>query len=687
MSGYLNIEEVETVLSNLAGEFPSMCQLIKLPNRTFENRVCHAVRLRGGGAGNRPAIMFTGGLHAREWGSCEILINLAVDLLGAFTTNKGLRYGNTTFSAADVQKILNRLDVLIFPLVNPDGRNYSQIHYAGDDGLWRKNRNPSNSGGRPGCVGVDINRNFDFLFDFGTAFSPLSQVGTEVSADPCDYLVYQGPAPFSEPETRNVKSLFDSNPGVRWFVDIHSYSQDILFSWGDDDDQTTDPTMNFRNAAFNGKRGVKGDDAYGEFIQPADLEMSRSMVQKFLDGLKGVRGKFYSGIPSFNLYPTCGTSDDYAYSRHLAGQGQGKIFAFVVEWGEEFQPLWETPGDEMPLIVADVTAGLIAVCLDAAVQSPPPGVRGIPALIQSNFGHRGNYEFVTPLIREGIGHAFQNNDGSFFWSDSTQFAADVGTVDAVSMIQSSLGPGNLEVVARVGDRLAHFFRDHAPPFAWHGPVFIQEGVTGNPVLIQSTFGTNGNFELVTPLGGGGLAHFARNNDAPGLPWSGPTPFGTDLGIVDAVSMIQSSLGPGNLEVVARVGDRLAHFFRDHAPPFAWHGPVFIQEGVTGNPVLIQSTFGTNGNFELVTPRLVTPLGGGGLAHFARNNDVPGLPWSGPTPFGTDLGIVDAVTMIQSSLGPGNLEVIARVGSTLRQFTRDHTPPFAWHVTPAPGVGL
>ncbi|MGH7965873.1 MAG: M14 family zinc carboxypeptidase, partial [Candidatus Binatia bacterium] len=265
LNRYLNVDEVETLLSNLAATFPSLCQLIELPNRTFEGRSCHAVRLRNGPADNRPAIAFTGGMHASEWGSCEILYNVAADLLGAFTENKGLQYGGATFLDSDIQKILNRLDVLIFPLVNPDGRHHSQIHYADPDGMWRKNRNPANSGGRAECIGIDINRNFDFLFDFTNTFSPLSKIKDYVSSDPCDYLVYHGPTPFSEPETKNVRFLFDSNPAIRWFIDVHSYSEDILFSWSDDDSQSGDPTMNFRNPAFNGKRGVPNDGAYGEF--------------------------------------------------------------------------------------------------------------------------------------------------------------------------------------------------------------------------------------------------------------------------------------------------------------------------------------------------------------------------------------------------------------------------------------
>jgi hypothetical protein len=99
------------------------------------------------------------------------------------------------------------------------------------------------------------------------------------------------------------------------------------------------------------------------------------------------------------------------------------------------------------------------------------------------------------------------------------------------------------------------------------------GVTGNPVLIQSRFGKMGNFELVVPAAEGGLFHFWRNNDAGGLPWSQPTPFGQGLGPVDAVTMIQSNFGsPGNLEVICRVGTALRGFWRDSGPAFNWNGP-------------------------------------------------------------------------------------------------------------------
>jgi hypothetical protein len=95
-------------------------------------------------------------------------------------------------------------------------------------------------------------------------------------------------------------------------------------------------------------------------------------------------------------------------------------------------------------------------------------------------------------------------------------------------------------------------------------------------LVQSRFGAQGNFEVVVPLAAGGLAHLWRNNDAAGLPWSAPIPFAAGVGTVDALSLIQSNFGsPGNLEVVARIGDRLALFWRESGPPFTWSGPFFF----------------------------------------------------------------------------------------------------------------
>ncbi len=204
------------------------------------------------------------------------------------------------------------------------------------------------------------------------------------------------------------------------------------------------------------------------------------------------------------------------------------------------------------------------------------GVAGIPSLIQSRFGAKGNFELVVPSATSGLNHYWRNNDvGSLPWSGATNFGASLGHVDAVSIIQSNYGnPGNLEVMCVAAGSIYFFWRDSGPAFSWNGPFHIASGVSGDVALIQSRFGTKGNFEMVAPLAGGGVGHWWRNNDNPSMPWSAPTTFGS--GHVDEVSLIESNFGsPGNLEVVVRIGSRLALFWRDSGPAFHWNGPSFI----------------------------------------------------------------------------------------------------------------
>jgi murein tripeptide amidase MpaA len=360
---YLNVEEIETALVNLAAEHPSLCQLITLPQQTVEMRTSHALRLGGGPAGSRDCMVIIGGQHAREWGSSDICINFCADLLEAYAGGMDLTYGAKTYTAAQIQSLLDTLHIIVFANVNPDGRAFSMAHDSeGGTGGWRRNRNPAMSGGDPACIGVDLNRNYDCLFDVTTQFAAIPEVLSRTSPDPCNAdQVYHGPSAFSEAETRNVKWLLDTNPRTRWFMDIHSYTGDILYSWGDDESQTTDPGMNFRSTAFDGLRGIAGDAAYKEFIPSGDLAIGQLLAQRFRDSLQAVRGKTYAAITSFNLYPTSGTSTDYAYSRHFVDPSKSKVHGFAIEWGTEFRPLFPEMGE----IIKDVTAGLIGMLLDA----------------------------------------------------------------------------------------------------------------------------------------------------------------------------------------------------------------------------------------------------------------------------------------------------------------------------------
>lgn len=366
---YLNVTEVESAIQALSSTYPGLCELITLPNATHEGRTSHAIRVGLGPLDNRPSMLFIGGQHAREWGSCEICINFAADLLEAYSLGTGLTYGGKSYTAAEVRRVIEQTQIFVFPCVNPDGRNYSQTTYA----MWRKNRNPVNA--------VDLNRNYDFLWDFNTTFSPVAvpPASTNPSSD-----TYHGTAPGSEPETQNVVWLLDTYPQIRWSIDIHSYSQLLYHNWGDDQNQIINPSMNFRNPAYNGLRGVKDDAAYREYIRPGDLAAESCLVARMRAALQAVRGITYTTGQSFELYPTCGTATDYPYSRHLADPTKIRTLGFLIEWGTEFQPSWS----EMENIILDISSALVdfalaapCVCsiIDATLLTPAVNFNDVPA--------------------------------------------------------------------------------------------------------------------------------------------------------------------------------------------------------------------------------------------------------------------------------------------------------------------
>src|SRR5271166_4369660 len=156
--------------------------------------------------------------------------------------------------------------------------------------------------------------------------------------------------------------------------------------------------------------------------------------------------------------------------------------------------------------------------------------------------------------------------------------------------------GNLEVVARSGGAMFHYWREDVPPYRWFGPSVIPASGTtpgfplaaGTPSLRQNRNAAT-NFELVTPLADGGLAHYSRANGIPGSPWFGPAVVGANLGRIDAVSLIQSTFslepsGVGNLELVAQAIGQLFHFWLDNPVnpadegfPWNWFGPWVLTE--------------------------------------------------------------------------------------------------------------
>src|SRR6267142_5743765 len=335
--GYMEVDYMENWSQSLARLFPTLCSILKGPNQTWEGRTVSAVHLKAGGQPGLASILFTSGVHAAELGGPDSCIYFICRLMNAYVSKSSLALGNKTFSTDRIQAILNNLDIFVLPCANPDGRVYVQTRQE----WWRKNRNP-NVG--MNAIGVDINRNYDFLWSsgVGSSFIPTDDI-------------YKGARAFSEPETRNIQWLLDSS-SADYFMDIHGPSGLLAYTWGDATDQSQDPNMTFLNPEWDGKRVPP----YQEYINSDDSTSVRQLAERIISAVNLVgNGGYYAQQSFTGLYPTTATSDDYAFSRHLANPNQHKTYSYTSEYGgSDFFP----PYDTMREIIDEVNAAMLELC-------------------------------------------------------------------------------------------------------------------------------------------------------------------------------------------------------------------------------------------------------------------------------------------------------------------------------------
>ena len=251
------------------------------------------------------------------------------DLLYANKNKIGVTYGGRSYTYKDVKDALS-VGIVFLPVVNPDGVNYDQTTNT----CWRKNRNPADVvAGNPNTYGVDLNRNFDFLWDFPKKFHPSIAAA---STNPASQ-AYRGRSAFSEPETKNVKWVMDTFQRVRWYLDIHSYTGTVLYGWGSDENQSRDKDQNFANPKYDGKRGPVPDlpDAkYGEYVSNQDWIDRLFVGTRAANAADSATGRHYEVQQAVYLYPTSGASDDYASSREKASGGKlNKVYGYTIEFG------------------------------------------------------------------------------------------------------------------------------------------------------------------------------------------------------------------------------------------------------------------------------------------------------------------------------------------------------------------
>ncbi|KAF2831772.1 Zn-dependent exopeptidase [Ophiobolus disseminans] len=351
IASIMNVAEINSATTALVNNFG--VGSVTLPYKTFNGATQKAFFVGAGTDKSAYRLYLSAGVHARERGGPDNLIYWISDLVAANKANTGLKYGSKSYTAAQVKSVL-AAGIVFFPLVNPDGVTYDQSSGS----LWRKNRN-TKSGTSGSSIGVDINRNFDFLWNFKKFFAPgEAPASTSPSSE-----VFAGTAAASESETKNHVSVYDSFPKLRWFMDIHSAAGDILYSWGDDENQSTSTTMNFQNSAYDGKRGPVGDTAYKEYAPAADVTAIKGVAAKTVAAMSAVGGRRYQAMQAVGLYATSGATDDYAYSRQWAKAGANKVYGFTMEFG--YSTNFYPTASEFNQNILDTNAGFMDWALAA----------------------------------------------------------------------------------------------------------------------------------------------------------------------------------------------------------------------------------------------------------------------------------------------------------------------------------
>ncbi|MFN3996145.1 MAG: M14 family metallopeptidase, partial [bacterium] len=106
-------EEMVNSMKELAAKYPDKVSL-EVIGKTFEGRDLIVMKINTNKDNpNKKSLLVTGLHHAREWATGEAAINIAEKLLQDYPNNE------------EVKNLLDNTDLYIFPVVNPDGYEYS----------------------------------------------------------------------------------------------------------------------------------------------------------------------------------------------------------------------------------------------------------------------------------------------------------------------------------------------------------------------------------------------------------------------------------------------------------------------------------------------------------------------------------------------------------------------------------
>ncbi|CAO4360584.1 unnamed protein product [Caenorhabditis nigoni] len=264
MGEYYSYSVISTWLQRIAENMPDIAQLIKV-GTTVEGRDILGLKF-GKDTPDKKVVVIDAGIHAREWAAihtASYFINLIV---------------NSRETDPQIQNYLDNIVLYIIPVLNPDGYEYTRTDKTNPRArMWRKSRSPKAcafDGVRNSCcMGVDLNRNFDFRF---------SEIGA--SRYPCSE-IYHGPSAFSEPESKAYAQFLTSLKGrLEAYITLHSYSQLWIYSY-----------------------------SHRKFTYAPDIEETRRVAAKAVQELGRMYGtKYRHGTGPEIIYAFSGGSTDWA---------------------------------------------------------------------------------------------------------------------------------------------------------------------------------------------------------------------------------------------------------------------------------------------------------------------------------------------------------------------------------------
>nr|AAT36733.1 carboxypeptidase B [Aedes aegypti] len=189
-------QEIYDYMDGLAASYPNLVS-VEVIGYSRENREIKSITItssNGQVSGSKPVIFIDGGVHAREWAGIMSVVYLIHELVE---------------HNSEYQDMMGS-DWVIVPVANPDGYEFSHT----SNRMWRKNRFPSSIL----CTGIDLNRNFAYMWSSGSNLCSDTYPGTE---------------PASEPETQALVSLMNRyRNNLSLYLAVHTYGNMILYPFG-----------------------------------------------------------------------------------------------------------------------------------------------------------------------------------------------------------------------------------------------------------------------------------------------------------------------------------------------------------------------------------------------------------------------------------------------------------------------